>query len=114
MRNRLGPTGHRGGDARRKRFFGLGRRGPGIEPIQVPPWLWLLAFLCLSRSSTGSTTARVRRSLCCTSCRSRWLAVTFGLRGGLVGAGCGFGLFALLEVLHSSGDIDADGWAVKL
>ena len=41
------------------------------------------------------------------------LAVTFGFRGGLVAAAVGFGLFAILQVLHSSGDIDADGWAVR-
>ena len=41
------------------------------------------------------------------------LAITFGRRGGLLAAATGFGLFALLEVLHSSGDIDVDGWAVR-
>jgi hypothetical protein len=41
------------------------------------------------------------------------LAVTFGLRGGLVGATTGYFLFASFEILHSSGDIDADGWVVR-
>jgi K+-sensing histidine kinase KdpD len=41
------------------------------------------------------------------------LAVAFGLRGGLVAAAAGFALFAVFEVLHSSGDIDADGWVVR-
>ena len=41
------------------------------------------------------------------------LAVTFGLRGGLVAATFGFVLFALFEIFHSSGEIDVDGWLVR-
>jgi len=41
------------------------------------------------------------------------LAVTLGERGGLTGATAGFALFALLEVEHSSGDIDVTGWIVR-
>ena len=41
------------------------------------------------------------------------LAVTFGLRGGLLAATAGVSLFAVFEVIHSTGDIDADGWAVR-
>lgn len=41
------------------------------------------------------------------------LAVTFGLWGGLGAATVGFVVFALFEIFHSSGDIDADGWAAR-
>jgi len=41
------------------------------------------------------------------------LAVTLGKRGGLTGAGAAFALFAVLEVEHSSGDIDVTGWIVR-
>lgn len=41
------------------------------------------------------------------------MAVTFGLRGGLVAATTGFVLFALFEIFHSSGNIDIDGWLVR-
>jgi hypothetical protein len=41
------------------------------------------------------------------------LAVTLGERGGLIGATAGFALFAVLEVEHSSGDIDVTGWVVR-
>lgn len=41
------------------------------------------------------------------------LAVSWGLRGGAVGASVGFGLFAVLTTLHSSGAIGADGWVVR-
>jgi len=41
------------------------------------------------------------------------LAVTFGERAGLIGATTGFVLFAVFEIVHSSGDIDATGWAVR-
>jgi glucose-6-phosphate-specific signal transduction histidine kinase len=41
------------------------------------------------------------------------MAVTFGVRGGLTAASMGFALFALFEIVHSSGDIDVDGWAVR-
>lgn len=41
------------------------------------------------------------------------VAVAFGLRGGLVSAAAGFGLFSVLEVFHSTGDIDGIGWAVR-
>ena len=41
------------------------------------------------------------------------LAVTLGERGGLTGATTGFALFAVLEIEHSSGDIDVTGWVVR-
>jgi hypothetical protein len=41
------------------------------------------------------------------------LGVTLGERGGLAGATSGFVLFAVFEVVHSSGDIDATGWVVR-
>jgi len=41
------------------------------------------------------------------------LAVTLGERGGLTGATSGFALFAVLEIEHSSGDIDVTGWVVR-
>ena len=41
------------------------------------------------------------------------LGVTMGERGGLVGATAGFALFAAFEIVHSTGDIDATGWAVR-
>ncbi|HUY23357.1 MAG TPA: hypothetical protein VMV22_13555 [Acidimicrobiales bacterium] len=41
------------------------------------------------------------------------LAVTLGARGGLTGATIGFALFAVFEIVHSSGDIDASGWVVR-
>ena len=41
------------------------------------------------------------------------LAVTLGERGGLTGATVGFVLFAVFEIVHSSGDIDATGWVVR-
>jgi K+-sensing histidine kinase KdpD len=41
------------------------------------------------------------------------LAVTLGERGGLAGATVGFVLFAVFEIFHSYGDIDATGWAVR-
>jgi hypothetical protein len=41
------------------------------------------------------------------------LAVTLGKRGGLTGATVGFALFAVLEIEHSSGDIDVTGWVVR-
>ena len=41
------------------------------------------------------------------------LAVTFGLRGGLVGACLGIGLFAVAEVIDGTGDIDATGWLTR-
>lgn len=41
------------------------------------------------------------------------VAVAFGLRGGLISAAVGFGLFSVLEVFHSTGDIDGVGWAVR-
>jgi len=42
------------------------------------------------------------------------LAVTLGERGGLTGATAGFVLFAVFEIVHSSGDIDATGWVVRV
>jgi hypothetical protein len=41
------------------------------------------------------------------------LAMSFGLRGGLVGAATGFALFAVVEVSHGVGDIDATGWITR-
>jgi len=41
------------------------------------------------------------------------LAVTLGERGGLAGATAGFVLFAVFEIVHSSGDIDVTGWVVR-
>jgi hypothetical protein len=41
------------------------------------------------------------------------IAVTLGERGGLAGATVGFVLFAVFEIIHSYGDIDATGWAVR-
>ena len=41
------------------------------------------------------------------------LAVSFGLRGGLVGAAVGFALFAVVEVFHGVGDIDVTGWVTR-
>jgi hypothetical protein len=38
------------------------------------------------------------------------LAMTFGLRGGLVGSAVGLSLFAVVELGFGSGDIDASGW----
>jgi len=38
------------------------------------------------------------------------LAMSFGLRGGLIGAAIGFGLFAVVELSDGIGDIDATGW----
>jgi hypothetical protein len=38
------------------------------------------------------------------------LAMTFGLRGGLIGSAVGLGLFAVVELGFGSGDIDASGW----
>jgi hypothetical protein len=41
------------------------------------------------------------------------LAMSFGLRGGLVGAAIGFALFAVVEVLDGVGDIDVTGWVTR-
>ena len=41
------------------------------------------------------------------------LAMSFGIRGGLVGAAVGFGLFAVVEVFDGVGDIDATGWITR-
>ena len=41
------------------------------------------------------------------------LSVTLGARGGLTAATAGFVLFALFEIFHSVGDIDATGWGVR-
>jgi len=38
------------------------------------------------------------------------LAMSFGLRGGLIGAAIGFTLFAVVELVDGVGDIDATGW----
>ena len=38
------------------------------------------------------------------------LAMSFGLRGGLIGAAIGFALFAVVELVDGTGDIDATGW----
>ena len=112
MRNRLGPTGHRGAmpggsasSAGTKRTWY--RAHPGAAVAVAVGLFVLVTVLHWFHDSSGQaiTVLYVLPIVL--------LAVTFGLRGGLVGAGCGFGLFALLEVLHSSGDIDADGWAVR-
>ncbi len=41
------------------------------------------------------------------------LAMSFGLRGGLVGAAIGFTLFAIIELVDGVGDIDATGWIAR-
>lgn len=41
------------------------------------------------------------------------VAVTFGMRGGVAAAACAFGVFAIFEVFHATGDIDAEGWMVR-
>ncbi len=41
------------------------------------------------------------------------LAMSFGLRGGLVGATTGFTLFAIVELVDGVGDIDATGWIAR-
>jgi K+-sensing histidine kinase KdpD len=41
------------------------------------------------------------------------MAVTMGQRGGLASAAACFGVFAVFEIFHSSGDIDAEGWVVR-
>jgi hypothetical protein len=41
------------------------------------------------------------------------LAMSFGWRGGLIGATIGFALFAVVEVFHGVGDIDATGWITR-
>jgi glucose-6-phosphate-specific signal transduction histidine kinase len=41
------------------------------------------------------------------------LAMSFGLRGGLVGAAVGFSLFAIFELADGAGDIDATGWIAR-
>jgi len=41
------------------------------------------------------------------------LAMSFGLRGGLVGAVIGFTLFAIIELADGVGDIDATGWITR-
>jgi len=42
------------------------------------------------------------------------LAMSFGLRGGLIGAAIGFGLFAVVELSDGIGDIDATGWISRV
>jgi len=42
------------------------------------------------------------------------LAMSFGLRGGLVGATTGFLLFAVVEVFDGVGDIDVTGWITRV
>lgn len=41
------------------------------------------------------------------------LAVSFGLRGGLMGAAIGISLFAVVELADGVGDIDATGWIAR-
>lgn len=41
------------------------------------------------------------------------LAVTFGLWGGVVGAGIGLSLFAVSEAVRNTGDIDVTGWLTR-
>jgi hypothetical protein len=42
------------------------------------------------------------------------VAMSFGLRGGLIGAGIAFALFAVVELYDGVGDIDATGWLTRL
>jgi hypothetical protein len=42
------------------------------------------------------------------------LAMSFGLRGGLIGAAIGFSLFAVVELVDGVGDIDATGWISRV
>jgi glucose-6-phosphate-specific signal transduction histidine kinase len=41
------------------------------------------------------------------------LAMSFGLKGGIIGAAIGVSLFAIVELTHSNGDIDATGWIAR-
>ncbi len=41
------------------------------------------------------------------------LAMSFGLRGGLIGAAIGFSMFAVVEVTYGVGDIDVTGWITR-
>jgi len=41
------------------------------------------------------------------------LAMSFGTWGGLVGAGIGFSLFTVVELVDGVGDIDATGWCSR-
>ena len=41
------------------------------------------------------------------------LAMTFGVRGGIAGAGVGFSLFAILEEVDGGGQIGAIGWVAR-
>ena len=41
------------------------------------------------------------------------LAMSFGLRGGLIGAVIGFTMFAVVEVSYGVGDIDVTGWITR-
>jgi hypothetical protein len=41
------------------------------------------------------------------------LAVSFGLRGGSIGAAIGMSLFAIVELADGVGDIDATGWIAR-
>ncbi len=41
------------------------------------------------------------------------LAVAFGVRGGLIGAAIGYGLFAIMASWHSNGDLDLLGWFAR-
>jgi len=41
------------------------------------------------------------------------LAMSFGLRGGLIGAAIAFSLFTVVELVDGVGDIDATGWCSR-
>ena len=41
------------------------------------------------------------------------LAMSFGLSGGIIGAAIGISLFAIVELVHSEGDVDATGWIAR-
>lgn len=41
------------------------------------------------------------------------VAMSFGLRGGLIGAASGFSLFAAVELAYGVGDIDVTGWLAR-
>ncbi len=41
------------------------------------------------------------------------LAMSFGLRGGMIGAVIGFSMFAVIEATHGVGDIDVTGWVTR-
>src|SRR3974377_1663566 len=110
MRNRLGPRRHGermlGGSASSVATKGTWYRAHPGAAVAVAVGLFVLVTVLHWFHDSSGQAITVLYVL-----PIALLAVTFGLRGGLVGAGCGFGLFALLGILHSSGDSDADGGA---